>query len=275
MCGLAGYAVMNEKKAKGNERMIKQTANNLFLQCQERGDHASGFAALTNSGELAYSKQPLPAKEFVTRLPYKKLMANKELPKFFTAHTRFRTSGTLDNRDNHPFVVNDGGRTLALMHNGHIWNYSYLKHKFQLKTGGGCDSEVIAHLLSRNVGADSGFESAIRKTAKILSGEFACSLLSPQSHSLFLWRSEAPLALAFVPTLGTVFYASEAEYLYRATHKKQKELGFFETHASRFGEVHIKELPDDSGVALKSGKPIKSFKLPEQYEYYTSRNYAA
>lgn len=89
-------------------------------------------------------------------------------------HTRWATHGRVTERNAHPHTSCNG--EIAVVHNGIIQNYVELKselvkegHAFMSET----DSEVIAHLLEKDLNQFGDLKRAVTNTAKKLTGAFS------------------------------------------------------------------------------------------------------
>ncbi|UPK38145.1 glutamine--fructose-6-phosphate transaminase (isomerizing) [Bradyrhizobium sp. 186] len=123
-------------------------------------------------------------------------------------HTRWATHGRPDENNAHPHMV--GG--VALVHNGIIENHRELRN--ELKAAGAhftseTDSEVVAHLVSRE--RKNGCEpvAAVRKVLPRLNGTFALAFLFEGHENLLIGaRKGSPLAVGY--GRGEMFLGSDA-----------------------------------------------------------------
>ena len=108
-------------------------------------------------------------------------------------HTRWATHGKPTEENAHPHRVNG----LVLVHNGIIENYMQLKDEllgegraFNSET----DTEVIVHLIDREMQKGLDFESAVRSALKKLQGAYAiCVLCESEPNVLIAARQGCPL----------------------------------------------------------------------------------
>src|SRR5262249_14734915 len=111
------------------------------------------------------------------------------------SHTRWATHGPAVERNAHPHVGGDG--RVAVVHNGVIENYAALRQ--QLRDEGvvfrsDTDSEVIAHLIARNL--DGDLVDAVRKTLPQLKGTYGLVAISPSNPELIVGaRLGSPLVI--------------------------------------------------------------------------------
>jgi glucosamine--fructose-6-phosphate aminotransferase (isomerizing) len=133
------------------------------------------------------------------------------------AHTRWATHGapTVDNA--HPHVVGP----VALVHNGIIENFKVLRdellaenRKFSSET----DSEVVAHLIAREVENGAPPEAAVATVLPRLHGAFAITILFRDSPDLVIGaRMGAPLTVGYGE--GENYLGSDALALAALTQK--------------------------------------------------------
>jgi len=126
------------------------------------------------------------------------------------AHTRWATHGapTVDNA--HPHATEE----VALVHNGIIENFKPLREEL-LAEGrvlhSQTDSEVVAHLISREVEAGASPEVATAKVLKRLHGAFALAILFRSDPDLLIGaRRGSPLVVGYGGSDGEMFLGSDA-----------------------------------------------------------------
>lgn len=111
------------------------------------------------------------------------------------AHTRWATHGEPSILNAHPHF--DMDRTLAIVHNGIIENYSELKK--QLVQEGAVflsetDTEVVAHLIAKNYRGD--IVRAVQETLPLLKGAYAIALVHKNHPDIIIAVGhESPLAI--------------------------------------------------------------------------------
>jgi len=111
-------------------------------------------------------------------------------------HTRWSTHGPPTDGNAHPHTDDDG--QVAVVHNGIIENYQSLRDEltadgveFQSDT----DTEVIPHLVARNVKHGLGAEAAFRNAVDRLEGSYALACVVAGVGSVFVAREDSPLVL--------------------------------------------------------------------------------
>ncbi|MFH1855761.1 MAG: glutamine--fructose-6-phosphate transaminase (isomerizing) [Candidatus Omnitrophota bacterium] len=161
MCGIFGYI--------GNRKVMPLLIQGI-KQLEHRGYDSSGTAVI-EGGKLKCVK----ACGKVDNL-------EEKIDKDFTAtigisHTRWATHGAPSEKNAHPHI--DCRGKIAVVHNGVIENYNYLKeqlqkegHVFRSET----DTEVIVHLIEKYL--KENLESAVRKALKKLEGAYGIAVIS-------------------------------------------------------------------------------------------------
>ncbi|MCV6612994.1 MAG: glutamine--fructose-6-phosphate transaminase (isomerizing) [Amphritea sp.] len=112
------------------------------------------------------------------------------------AHTRWATHGKPEQRNAHPHISAD---RIAIVHNGIIENYARLKE--QLIAEGyeflsDTDTEVVTHMIHREVVGGSSLEQALKNTVKQLDGAYALAVIDQQQPDRMLaTRMGSPLVI--------------------------------------------------------------------------------
>jgi amidophosphoribosyltransferase len=94
-------------------------------------------------------------------------------------HVRYSTTGSSILKNAQPFVVCHGGKTVAIAHNGNLINAKKLRVDLEKKGSifqTTMDSEIIMHLLARNV--QEGMEEAMVKAVSQIQGAYSCVLMT-------------------------------------------------------------------------------------------------
>jgi glucosamine--fructose-6-phosphate aminotransferase (isomerizing) len=114
-------------------------------------------------------------------------------------HTRWATHGKPSDENAHPH--SDGSGRLALVHNGIIENYLELRReltaegrKFTSET----DTEVLVHLVGRELDRGKGLGDAVRAALARVSGYYAIAVVS-HTGQLVCARQGPPLCVAVTP----------------------------------------------------------------------------
>lgn len=110
-------------------------------------------------------------------------------------HTRWATHGRPSETNAHPHRAGD----ITLVHNGIIENYLELKESLQAK---GCnfssetDTEVLAHLIDRELGSEPDIIKALRNSVSQVKGSYAIAIIrESEPGKLVVARQASPLIL--------------------------------------------------------------------------------
>jgi glucosamine--fructose-6-phosphate aminotransferase (isomerizing) len=131
------------------------------------------------------------------------------------AHTRWATHGVPSERNAHPHV--SGG--VSVVHNGIIENHEAMRE--ELRAAGyvfvsDTDTEVIAHLVHRELGACGDLFLAVQRSLHALVGAYAIAVVeASEPGRLVVARMGAPLLLGLGD--GENFAASDASALVQVT----------------------------------------------------------
>lgn len=192
MCGIVGY--IGEKKAKS---ILLEGIKRL----EYRGYDSAGMAIIHDS-DINYEKS-------VGRIcELEKKISNKfNEGTVGIVHTRWATHGAPTFENAHPHTGCHG--KIAIVHNGIIENYIYLKekllkegHKFKSET----DSEVIAHLIEGHY--KGNLEDAVRLALKEVEGAYGLAIIcQDEPGKMIAARYGSPLIVGVGE--GEYFIASD------------------------------------------------------------------
>jgi glucosamine--fructose-6-phosphate aminotransferase (isomerizing) len=180
MCGIVGYI--------GNKNAIKVLLDGI-KRLEYRGYDSSGIAFVENN-RLQYEKAVGKIAELE-----KKLEGNNHSSHIGIVHTRWATHGAPTFENAHPHI--DCNREIAVVHNGIIENYDYLKsklekegHLFKSET----DTEVLAHLIEKHF--TGNLESAVIEALKEVEGTYGIAVISIKNpQKIVAARKGSPLVL--------------------------------------------------------------------------------
>jgi glucosamine--fructose-6-phosphate aminotransferase (isomerizing) len=170
-------------------------------------------------------------------------------------HTRWATHGAPTETNAHPHLA--GG--VAVVHNGIIENFAALRreleaagHEFQTQT----DTEVVPHLVARNLARGLDVEAAARQAIGRLEGAFGLVLLFQDAPDLLVAaRRGSPLAIGYGEAHGAMYVGSDALALAPLTDRiqylEENDIAFI-----RVGDVRIE---DATGAVVV--RPIKQTAL--------------
>lgn len=180
MCGIVGYI--------GQKEAVKVLIDGL-KRLEYRGYDSAGLAFIKN-GDLGCVK----AVGKIVELE-RKLNGNITHTNMGIAHTRWATHGAPTFENAHPHI--DCKSEIAVVHNGIIENYDYLKtklkregHIFRSET----DTEVLAHLIEKYF--HGNLEMAVMNALKEVEGTYGIAVISTKDkQKIVAARKGSPLAI--------------------------------------------------------------------------------
>ncbi|GAB7011577.1 glutamine--fructose-6-phosphate transaminase (isomerizing) [Halorubrum trueperi] len=111
-------------------------------------------------------------------------------------HTRWSTHGPPSDANAHPHT--DADERVAVVHNGIIRNYESLRrelreegYRFTSET----DTEVVPHLVARELDAGTDAETAFRSAVDQLEGSYALAMVVADEDAVYATRHGSPLVL--------------------------------------------------------------------------------
>jgi glutamine---fructose-6-phosphate transaminase (isomerizing) len=211
MCGIIGIV--------GAEPVADRLLDGL-KRLEYRGYDSAGIATIVD-GAIERRRAPGKLKNLAAKL--------REAPldgKTGIAHTRWATHGAPTEDNAHPHIVGD----VSLVHNGIIENFKPLQDEliaagaeFQSQT----DSEVVAHLIARELEGGKAPQDAVAGVLPRLHGAFAIAVMFRSHPDLLIGaRLGAPLtvgygdgenylgsdALALAPLTQRIVYLEEGDW---------------------------------------------------------------
>jgi glucosamine--fructose-6-phosphate aminotransferase (isomerizing) len=112
------------------------------------------------------------------------------------AHTRWATHGRPTENNAHP---HRSGQRVAVVHNGIIENHAELRADLEsegFQFASETDTEVIAHLIARELDRHEDFDTAFSRAVGLLEGAYALAAISPADpEALYLARMGSPLVI--------------------------------------------------------------------------------
>ena len=212
MCGIVGIV--------GREPVASRLFDGL-RRLEYRGYDSAGICTVAGG---AFERRRAPGKLDNLRA---ELEADPLAGDIGIAHTRWATHGAPTEGNAHPHIVGP----VALVHNGIIENFKPLRDEliadgrtFQSET----DSEVVAHLVAREIERGAGPEDAVANVLPRLHGAFAMAFLFQNDPDLLIGaRMGAPLtvgygegenylgsdALALAPLTQRIAYLDEGDWV--------------------------------------------------------------
>ncbi|MFN4142993.1 glutamine--fructose-6-phosphate transaminase (isomerizing) [Aestuariivirga sp.] len=193
MCGIVGIL----GKAPVAENIVEA-----LRRLEYRGYDSAGVATLTGAG-IERRRAVGKLKNLADLLVREPLAGTTGI-----GHTRWATHGGVTEANAHPHVAGD----VVVVHNGIIENFRTLKDElaaegtfFATET----DTEVVAHLLARELKRGLNPREAVRKVLPRLQGAFALAMLFKGEEDLMIGaRNGPPLAVGHGE--GEMFLGSDA-----------------------------------------------------------------
>ena len=236
MCGICGV------RRFGPTPISIDMINIMLIECQKRGNHATGVAIQQVDGAIHVHKSDDPAWEFVASPGYKEFMEAqlKGDSVAVLGHTRMATQGSpADNNNNHPMFA---GKT-AVVHNGVITNDDWQFREMKLERKAETDSDIIRAILD----TDGFTVRAINRLAK-LSGSAAFAAVSTDfPGKLLLGRSGGPIELA--TTDDHLLWASTRDAIHKALRPYEKKFGFM-MRKLKYSDASFITMQNDSAYLI-------------------------
>ncbi len=193
MCGIVGYIGRN-----GTLRTLIDGLERL----EYRGYDSAGVAFLNGGGGIKVCKTKGRVRDLQQQLPDPAAPLRAGL-----GHTRWATHGAPSARNAHPHCA----AGIAVVHNGIIENHRELRarlegegHTFLSET----DTEVVPHLIVRNLRSGRSLRDAIAQAVSLLRGSYALGIISEAvPDALFAVRKGSPLVVGI--GAGEYYFASD------------------------------------------------------------------
>ena len=239
MCGILGYVGYPKEGQWGETHRI---LDNLFVESEHRGRHASGFVATTSPfkmpihQEVVTDKAPLPSSQFIRQNSSWRWLRHRRCS-IVLGHVRWATHGDpRDNRNNHPHKGRNG---LWMIHNGILSGHREAAASRRLRLTSDCDSEIIIRMVESASHPAQGLSMAMAD----LRGSMAVAVLDTERQVVWLARNDGrPLWLArLIKNDPRWFFASERKILMNAFEHTLGEC--FEDHLEQLipmspGHIH-------------------------------------
>ncbi|HEY2459336.1 MAG TPA: glutamine--fructose-6-phosphate transaminase (isomerizing) [Candidatus Acidoferrum sp.] len=203
MCGIVGYI--------GPKKVVPVILEGL-RKLEYRGYDSAGIAVVTKDGKVDIrraSGKLRNLEEVIQKSPLDGI--------YGIGHTRWATHGRPTEENAHPH--RDCSGQIVVVHNGIIENYLELKeqlqregHKFVTET----DTEIVAHLVEKNMPEGVPLEEAVRKSLNQLRGIYSLVFLSSRDpHKIVAARMGPPSVIGLGE--GEYFVASDIPALLEHT----------------------------------------------------------
>lgn len=193
MCGIVGIL------GKGS---VAEQLVDALKRLEYRGYDSAGIATV-HHGQLDRRRAEGKLRNLEELLRRDPLPGNTGI-----GHTRWATHGRPSEANAHPHMTD----LVAVVHNGIIENFRELKHELATTGsvfGSDTDTEVVAHLLTRELRAGNDPVRAIYNTLQRLQGAFALAIIFRGYDDLMIVaRQGSPLAIGFGD--GEMYVGSDA-----------------------------------------------------------------
>ncbi len=205
MCGIVGYL--------GEQNSPREVIINGLKKLEYRGYDSAGIAVIQNSGELKRVRAQGKLTELEKALEYEPIQEGH----IGIGHTRWATHGVPSERNAHP---HHAGK-VSLVHNGIIENYLEIREQLLeagVKIESDTDSELVAHLISREVEKTKSIFSAVKNVKPQLKGAYSILVLWEESpNELIAFKDGPPLVIGIGE--GETYLASDVQALLNYTQK--------------------------------------------------------
>ncbi len=194
MCGIVGAVA---------QRDVAPILLEGLRRLEYRGYDSAGVAILSNEGEMHHLRCLGKVKGLSDKVDVEKPAGGLGI-----AHTRWATHGEPSTENAHPHTSRE---RIALVHNGIIENFESLReslisegYEFLSET----DTEVIVHLIHRELESAKDLFEAVKATICQLKGAYAIAVLDRETpDQLVVAREGSPLVIGL--GLGETFIASD------------------------------------------------------------------
>ena len=240
MCGIVGAI---------SRRNITPILMEGLRRLEYRGYDSAGIAIRDDRGNLQRIRSVGKVASLQERLDSAPIHGSLGI-----AHTRWATHGIPAERNAHPHM---SGERVAVVHNGIIENHAELRaeleadgYQFVSET----DTEVIAHLLARELDSTPDLPGAFRKVISRLVGAYALAASSPDDPDrLVVARAGSPLVIGVGE--GEHFIASDVFALLPQTHD------FIFLEEGDLAEIYRDQVRVFDQASKEVERPVQSSKL--------------
>jgi glutamine---fructose-6-phosphate transaminase (isomerizing) len=213
MCGIVGYI--------GPKKVVPVIIEGL-RKLEYRGYDSAGIAVVDAAGKLEIRRASGKLRNLEEVIQKSPINGTEGGGTYGIGHTRWATHGRPTEENAHPH--RDCTGQIVVVHNGIIENYLELKeqlqregHKFVTET----DTEIVAHLVEKNLGGAEGsakipLEEAVRKSLRQLRGIYALVFLSTSDPEKIVAARLGPPAVVGLGE-GEYFVASDIPALLEHT----------------------------------------------------------
>jgi glucosamine--fructose-6-phosphate aminotransferase (isomerizing) len=204
MCGIVGAVA---------QRDVAPILLEGLRRLEYRGYDSAGMAVLGPDGALQRLRAVGKVQSLADRLAREPIAGTTGV-----AHTRWATHGAPTENNAHPHI---SGERVVVVHNGIIENHAELRA--ELEAAGytftsDTDTEVIAHLVDRELAGRDDLLAAVQAAVAVLRGAYALGVVSvDEPERLVAARSGSPLVVGV--GIGEHFIASDVGALLPVTRR--------------------------------------------------------
>ena len=182
MCGIVGVV---------STRQVPDLLVEGLRRLEYRGYDSAGIAVLDADGQLKRRRTVGKVNELAQSLRGEALRGSTGI-----AHTRWATHGVPSEANAHPHL---SGALVALVHNGIVENHEALREELVAEGTefvSDTDTEVIVHLIARELDDTQTLLEAVRRAVKRLHGAFAVGVISSRYPGCLIGaRQGSPLVV--------------------------------------------------------------------------------
>lgn len=203
MCGIVGAVA---------QRDVVQILLEGLKRLEYRGYDSAGVAVINPAGELGRLRRLGKVQALADAVAEQPLPGGTGI-----AHTRWATHGEPSEANAHPHVSGD----IAVVHNGIIENHETLRDQLKAQSyvfTSQTDTEVIAHLVERELKNHDTLLAAVMATRSLLEGAYGMVVIDRNDNNrMIVARSGSPLVVGY--GIGEHFVASDQLALLPVTRK--------------------------------------------------------
>ena len=250
MCGIYGIAKSPTPYTNKQLDIVKKVLREIAIDSESRGSHSSGIARVGSSTRI--HKSLLPSSKFVDTKEYNESVKSLKDDSFILlGHTRFATEGAVVKSNAHPFRVGD----VVGAHNGCVYNIKEMQAKLDKQCP--VDSQLIFKAINDN--------DNIQDAVKDFDSDFALSFVKSNPKILYLCReTNRPLHVAYIPSMKTLFYASELSFIEDAFFMYEIDAEVFSLNTNTLYTFDVTKFTDEKINVVK-----EDFKYDSRVYQYT------
>lgn len=237
MCGICGIRRFADAPIGAEQIRI------LLIGNERRGNQATGVALQQFDGSVQVFKTDDPASKFVLEKAFEEFLTEylKEDTLTVLGHTRAATKGLpIYNKNNHPMW----DETVAVVHNGVIYNDDMLFREMELTRVAETDSDIFRAILR-----EEGITPKGINTLNKIGGSAAIAAVSTDyPGKLLLARSGNPIVIA--TTEHHMLWSSEQQPIYNALRPFYRRFGIWQRKIR--ADAGFMPMPNDTAWIIGS-----------------------